>query len=89
LLDFLENQTPRTNCGYCGYGSCRALVKAYATGKTLWCPVKSDVSLTINDKPIPMNPFVKNVLRGVVEGFISSLKGVDQRKKKVVIELNY
>jgi len=89
LLDFLENQTPRTNCGYCGYGSCRALVKAYATGKTLWCPVKSDVSLTINDKPIPMNPFVKNVLRGVVEGFISSLKGVDQRKKKIVIELNY
>ncbi len=89
LLDFLENQTPKTNCGYCGYESCRALVKAYATGKTLWCPVKSDVNLRINDRPIYMNPFVKNVLKYIVEGFTSSLKGVDPHKKKIIIEINY
>lgn len=89
LLDFLENQTPKTNCGYCGYESCRAFVKACATGKTLWCPVKSDVNLRINDKPIHMNPFVKNVLKYIIEGFTSSLKGVDPHKKKIVIEINY
>ena len=89
LLDFLENQTPKTNCGYCGYESCRALVKAYATGKTPWCPVKSDVNLSINDKPIYMNPFVKNVLKHLIEGFTSSLKGVDPHKKRIIIEISY
>lgn len=88
LLDFFENQTPKTNCGYCGYETCRAFVKAYVTGKTRWCPVKSDVSLLIDGISVPMNPFVKNVLRSVVEGFISSLKKVSVSKKKIVIEIN-
>ncbi|MEO3993820.1 MAG: molybdopterin-guanine dinucleotide biosynthesis protein MobB [Desulfurococcaceae archaeon TW002] len=88
LLDFLENQTPKTNCGYCGFETCRALVKAYATGKTRWCPVKSGVSLLVNDNPVPMNPFVKNVLRSIIEGFISSLKGVNVSRKKIIIEIN-
>lgn len=89
MLEFLENQTPKTNCGYCGYETCKALVRAYSTGKAPWCPVKSDVGLLINENPVPMNAFVKNMLRSVVEGFISSLKRVDVSRKKIVIEINY
>ncbi|MEM0025207.1 MAG: molybdopterin-guanine dinucleotide biosynthesis protein MobB [Zestosphaera sp.] len=89
LLEFLEGQTPKINCGYCGYETCRAFVKAYATGKTLWCPMKSDINLLVNDNPVPMNSFVKNLLRSTIEGFISSLKRVDIDRKKVVIEINY
>ena len=89
LLSFLESQTPRTNCGYCGYETCRAFVKAFAKGKTRWCPVKSEVSLVINGNPVPMNPFVKKVLRSVIEGFVSSLKKVDMNRKNITIEINY
>ncbi|MFN3267769.1 MAG: molybdopterin-guanine dinucleotide biosynthesis protein MobB [Zestosphaera sp.] len=88
LLDFLENQTPKTNCGYCGYETCRALVKAYATGKARWCLVRSDVNLLVDGDSVPMNPFVKNVLRSLIEGFISSLKRVKATRKKIVIEIS-
>lgn len=89
MLEFLEEQTPKANCGYCGYETCRALVKAYVTGRTRWCPVRSDVSLLVNDSPVLMNPFVKNVLRSIIEGFISSLKKVDVSRKKIIIEISY
>ncbi|MGC8975430.1 MAG: molybdopterin-guanine dinucleotide biosynthesis protein MobB [Thermoprotei archaeon] len=89
LLSFLENQTPKTNCGYCGYETCRAFVKAYAMGKTFWCPASSDVGLLVNDVPVLLNPFVKNLLRSVIEGFISSLKGVNMNKKEIVIKISY
>jgi hypothetical protein len=37
-LEFIESQTPKANCGYCGYETCRAFARAFAMGKTSWCP---------------------------------------------------
>ncbi|MDK6029375.1 molybdopterin-guanine dinucleotide biosynthesis protein B [Ignisphaera sp. 4213-co] len=89
MLIHIESKTPQLNCGYCGYETCKAFAKAYAMGKTSWCPVKLDVKLMVNNKPIPLNPFVKNALKSTIEGFISSLKGVEEKKEKILIEINY
>jgi len=86
-VEFLEAQTAKANCGYCGYPTCRAFAEAYIRGEArLWCPVASDVKLSVDGKPIPLNPFVKNALRSTIDGFLDSLKGVPQQRKRVIIE---
>jgi len=86
-VEFLDAQTGRADCGYCGYPTCRAFTEAYIRGEArLWCPVASDVKLSVDGKPIPLNPFVKNALRSTINGFLDSLKGVPQHRKRVVIE---
>jgi molybdopterin-guanine dinucleotide biosynthesis protein B len=86
-LEFIENQTLRTNCKYCGFENCKAFAKAFAMGKTSWCPVALDVKLIVDDKVITLSPFVKRILKSTIEGLISSLKGVNEYRKRIFIEI--
>ncbi|MCS7112321.1 MAG: molybdopterin-guanine dinucleotide biosynthesis protein MobB [Ignisphaera sp.] len=86
-LKFLESQLPQNNCGLCGYETCAAFVKMYAMGKTRQCPISSGIRLLIDNREIPLNPFVKNVLRSTIDGFIIALKGIPQHRKRISIEI--
>ncbi|HDI02040.1 MAG TPA: hypothetical protein ENF93_00185 [Ignisphaera sp.] len=88
-INYIENQLPKTNCGYCGYSSCRAFAYAYLKGKESTCPVISIAKLVVDGREVPMNPFVKRVLQLVVKGFMDSLKGIPSIRRRVVIELEY
>ena len=52
------------------------------------CPVETlklearadDIALTINDSPINMNEFVRNIVRKTAQGMISSLRGIAEIK---------
>lgn len=87
-LNYIESQTPKANCGHCGYGSCSAFAKAYITGKTAWCPASSDVSLLVDGRPVSMKPFVKNIIRSTVEGLVNPLKEVGPNVRRITIEVN-
>jgi len=70
-----------TDCGECGFPSCRGLAKMILEGKKSekdCIPLQDDVQLYIDEKRIPMKGFVKSILRGAVEGFIRELKGYEQ-----------
>jgi hypothetical protein len=56
-------------------------------GKTSWCPVALDVKLIVDDKVITLSPFVKRILKSTIEGLISSLKGVNEYRKRIFIEI--
>lgn len=87
-LEHLVAQLPRADCGFCGYTSCRAFAEAYLKGETaFWCPRASEIRLKVDGIEIPMNPFVKNMLRNIVNGFIESLKNVPRTKRKINIEI--
>ncbi len=87
-LEHLVAQLPKANCGFCGYTSCRAFAEAYLKGETaFWCPRVSEIRLRVDGVEIPMNPFVKNVLRNIINGFIESLKNVPRTKRKINIEI--
>lgn len=86
-LEKVEAELPRTDCGACGYGTCKAFARAYLAGRARWCPAISTVKLTVDGIDVPLNPFVRAALRSILEGFISTLKGVPQQRKKVVVEL--
>ncbi|MEM4724615.1 MAG: molybdopterin-guanine dinucleotide biosynthesis protein B [Candidatus Hadarchaeum sp.] len=74
------------NCRRCGFDSCEKFAAAVVSGKKRWeeCEaLMSRVSLKIDDKQIPLKPFVQELLAGVVKGMVSSLK--DSRGK--IIEM--
>ncbi len=85
--EHLLSQLPRLDCGYCGYTSCKALVEAYMKGQRCTCPRLLDVVLEVEGRIVQLNPFVKNVVKSVIEALASTLKGVPPRRKKIRVEV--
>jgi len=89
ILEHYLEQTPRTDCGMCGYSKCRELVEAYIRGRTYWCPVMSKgIKLVVDDVEIPLNPFVKSIINSTLQGLVSTLKGVSSTWSKITITIS-
>ncbi len=86
-IEYIFNQLPKTNCGFCGFSTCREFSYAYLKGYVRMCPAISDIRLIVDGIDIPMNPFVKNMLFSVVQGFLNSLKNVPRDRKRISIEI--
>lgn len=86
-INYIYNQLPQTNCGYCGFNSCKSLANAYAKGLAPGCAVKTDIRLVVNGKDIELNPFIKRLLKSVVTGFVDTLKGIPKERRDIIIEL--
>lgn len=68
---------PGLNCQYCGHKSCREFGLAVLAGKTKWngCTALGErVTLTVDGKRVPINPFVQNLIANTLAGMVSSLK---------------
>lgn len=68
------------NCGKCGYSSCKDLARAVLAkeaeaDRCVNLP-SQDVQVLLDGAPLDVNPFVGNVIRNVVLGVLSTLKGV-------------
>lgn len=83
----LTGRTGRLNCRACGFNSCRDLVEAYLRGSARWCPVHSDVRVSVNGVSIELNPFVKGVVRSVIMGLLEPLRGVPKDRKHIIVEI--
>jgi len=46
----------------------------------------SKVEVSINGKEIELNPFVEELIKNTVKGMLSSLRGYENGKIKIVIE---
>ncbi|MEM1722741.1 MAG: molybdopterin-guanine dinucleotide biosynthesis protein B [Candidatus Jordarchaeales archaeon] len=72
------------NCGVCGYRSCEELVRELKLGKAKLsaCPwAFPRVSVHLDGKPLPLNPFVQSIIEKTVRGMLSALKGVGKPSK--------
>lgn len=87
-LDHIYEQLPKADCGHCRYDHCKIFAEAYAKGLAQECLYRSDVRLIVNDKLMELNPFVKNMLKSLITGFINTLKGVPKNQKRILIEIN-
>jgi hypothetical protein len=45
------------------------------------------VILKVNDKEIPLNPLMKNMLSDIILGYLKSAKKVPEEKKNISIEI--
>jgi hypothetical protein len=46
-----------------------------------------EVKLKVDGKDIPLNEFVEKMLGGTVKGAVESLRGIDSKWEKIVIEV--
>jgi molybdopterin-guanine dinucleotide biosynthesis protein B len=94
LADLIEKRTygliSYNDCGYCGYETCQEMAQNIIKGKISEdkCKMKkiNELELFIDDKMIPLNPFVQDILKKSIMSMISTLK-TDNAEKQEKVEL--
>ncbi len=84
-VEKVQKRLPGNNCGKCGR-SCGETARLIAAGKANFEDCRSysdsnDISVIVNDKDLPMNKFVRDMLAGTIVGALGALKGVGDAKK--------
>ena len=93
LVDIAERtafKLPNLNCGACGsscYGLARRIVAGEGSPSECVALSGGDVRVSVDGRPLPLNPFVREVVRGVVAGLVRPLKGF--KRGRVVIEVEF
>jgi molybdopterin-guanine dinucleotide biosynthesis protein B len=92
VVDDQAKRLPGIDCEKCGYSSCKEMANAILNGEALLKDCRtlqvSDVVLLMDSKTVYLSEFPKRVVRNVVLGLATSLKGVDLKKtKRIVLEL--
>ncbi len=65
------------DCGHCGFKSCDDFAAAVISGRAKWdgCVATAGrVTISVDGRKIPLNPFAQKILEGAVRGMLTSLK---------------
>jgi molybdopterin-guanine dinucleotide biosynthesis protein B len=79
---------PDLNCSDCGFDTCYELAKEILKGKRRVSDcthLGGGVEVRVAGKPLELNPFVSDILRKTVKGFLSGLKGFRGGKIRIKI----
>jgi len=91
IADLVVEKTfklPNLDCGDCGFDSCYELAKEILKDKrkvTDCTHLGRDVEVLVAGEPMDLNPFVSDILRKTIKGFLSGLRGF--RKGKIRIKI--
>ncbi len=92
LTDLVERRVPpvlpEIDCEHCGYKSCREFALAVLAGKRRWdgCPtLRERVVLRVDGKQVYLNPFMQDLIAGLIGGLLSSLKGVKGKQVELKV----
>jgi len=82
LADMVEEKSlpvlPELDCQSCGYKSCEEFALAVLSGRAKVgdCqPMQDLVTLRVDGRVVPLNPFVQDLIANTLSGLLSSLKG--------------
>jgi len=66
------------NCGHCGY-NCKTFTENVASGKIKWnkCVMSTGLTMIVDGKTIPVNPFVSDIIKNTLKGMVGTLKGAE------------
>jgi len=93
LADLVETRTfgllAHMDCQECGFSSCQEMSEAVVRGETSEdvCVMKKmeNVVLFIDQKKVPLNPFVQKFIKNTFMGMVSSMKvDVDEIQDKKI-----
>lgn len=92
IISTIIKGLPGLNCGKCGYTSCEAFARTLLSRENSidqCIPIQETrVILKVNDKQIYLSPFPATIIKNVVLGMISDLKGVDKdTTQKITLEI--
>ena len=81
---------PDLDCGGCGRSDCRELAREIVAGQAevSECTALStqDIEIAVNGRAVPLNPFVRNLLRNTLRGMLSSLKGCETGQVEIRLD---
>ncbi len=79
VFELLPNSDPAccSQCGMTCYDLAAAIIKGERSRSDCLTDQQQQLILSIDGKPVTIVPFVQNLLRDVLLGFISNLKGID------------
>ncbi len=89
VVRYAVKYTAEADCGRCGYDSCHAFRRAVARGEASPddCRAPELATVLVDERPVPLNPFVERVVRNVVAGLVSSLRGGEGDRALVAVRL--
>ena len=91
VMDDQVKRLPGIDCKKCGYTSCKEMatmiLKGEARLKDCLTLQASDVVFLADRVPVYLSDFPRSVVRNVVLGLVTSLKGVDLKTRRIVLEL--
>lgn len=79
---------PNLDCGDCGFNSCYELAREILKDKRKVSDcthLGRDIEVQVAGEPMELNPFVSDILRKTIKGFLSGLRGF--RKGKIRIKI--
>lgn len=79
---------PNLDCGDCGVDTCYELARKILKGKkrvSECTRLGQDVEVRVAGEPMQLKPFVSNILRKTIKGFLSGLKGFRGGKIRIKI----
>jgi molybdopterin-guanine dinucleotide biosynthesis protein B len=91
IADLVEQKAfklPNLDCEACGYETCYDMARAIIAGTSSvddCVSLQPETVVTIDGRPMPLNPFISGIVRHTVLGLLSSLRGF--RKGKIEIRL--
>jgi molybdopterin-guanine dinucleotide biosynthesis protein B len=93
LADIVEEKSlpvlPGLDCRRCGYPNCEEFALAVLRGKAKVedCqPMHDLVSLRVDGRVIPLNPFVQDMIASTIRGMLSSLKGAKGQELELKVK---
>jgi len=93
LADIVEEKAlpvlPGLDCRRCGYPNCEEFELAVLQGKAKVedCqPMHDLVRLRVDEKVIPLNPFVQDLIASTIRGMLSSLKGAKGKEIELTVK---
>ncbi|MDH5173995.1 MAG: molybdopterin-guanine dinucleotide biosynthesis protein B [Elusimicrobiota bacterium] len=79
---------PGFDCGDCGFASCYELAREIVKGRKRvgdCTRLGEEVEVRVAGERMELNPFVTDILRKTIKGFLSGLKGLKQGKIRIKI----
>lgn len=79
---------PSLDCGDCGFATCYELAREIVKGKKRVSDctrLEQDVEVRVAGERMELNPFVSDILRKTIKGFLSGLKGFKEGKIRIKI----
>ena len=80
---------PGLDCAACGHADCRAMAAAIVAGDAQpedCAAARGEVAVTLDGRPLALNPFVGRMLRAALTGMLGELKGFGPGRIRIDME---
>ncbi len=89
IMERVPEYPAMLNCGECGYRTCAEFLREAVRGREVRCVVEQRlIDLEVDERRVQLVPFMEAQLRTLALAYLSTLKGVPNNPRRVVLKMN-